>query len=95
MAIDVKIFGPLRLDSGLKAISIDAPEGKRRLRDILLELGRLKGLQVLKDVAKEGICEGVPFIILVDGKNCMQLKGLDTLVKDGQRISIFPPSGGG
>ncbi len=95
MAIDVRIFGPLRLDAGLKAISIDAPEGKRRLRDILLELGRLKGLETLRAVATEGLQEGVPFIILVDGTNCMQLKGLDTQVKDGQRISIFPPSGGG
>ncbi len=95
MAIDVRIFGPLRLDSGLKAISIDALEGQRRLRDILLELGSLKGLETLRSVAREGLEEGAPFIILVDGKNCMLLQGLDTLVKDGQRISVFPPSGGG
>jgi len=95
VAIDVRIFGHLRLHAGVRAIPIDAPKGQRRLRDILLELGRLKRLQVLKDVAKKGIREGAPFIILVDGRNCMQLQGLDILVKDGQRISIFPPSGGG
>ena len=34
-------------------------------------------------------------IILVNGHNIIHLEGLETTVKDGDEVSIFPPSAGG
>lgn len=34
-------------------------------------------------------------IILVNGKNIHHLQKLDTIVNDGDIISLFPPGGGG
>ena len=34
-------------------------------------------------------------IILINGKNVHHLENLDTLVKDGDVVSLFPPGGGG
>ncbi len=95
MAIKIKIFGLLRLNSGLKELELEAGKGTRRLGDILYELGSYKGLEPLKELASSNMKNGSPFIIMVDGTNWMQLKGLDSVVKDGQVVSIFPPSAGG
>jgi len=35
------------------------------------------------------------FLILVNGVNVLHLKGLDTEIKDGDTVVIFPPVGGG
>ena len=34
-------------------------------------------------------------IILLNGRNIFHLNKLDTIVKDGDDIDIFPPGGGG
>lgn len=35
------------------------------------------------------------FLILVNGTNILHMKGLDTEIKDGDTVVIFPPVGGG
>ncbi|MBD3307419.1 MoaD/ThiS family protein [candidate division KSB3 bacterium] len=34
-------------------------------------------------------------MILVNGQNVLHLDGLNTLVRDGANIALFPPGGGG
>lgn len=34
-------------------------------------------------------------IILINGRNIFHLDKLDSIVKDGDEVSIFPPGGGG
>jgi len=95
VGIEVRIFGTLRLESGRKRVIVEAGPNGKSIRKILFDLGRRKGLSTLREVASEEAKSGAPFIILCDGKNCMELDGLDTLVREGQVLSIFPPSGGG
>jgi len=33
--------------------------------------------------------------ILLNGRNIAFIKGLDSLISDGDRIALFPPAGGG
>ena len=95
MAIKVKIFGTLRLKSGIKEVELSSGGSTKRLGQILEELGQQRGLEDLKRLGSLNLSRGIPFIIMVDGKNCMQLRGLDTLIQDGQVVAIFPPSAGG
>ncbi len=95
MAVECKIFGTLRLASGLDTVLLDISENSVSIRSILMELGKLKGLVELKKLAQDSNGESLPFILLLQGKNVFDIDGLDTVVKDGQRVSIFPPSGGG
>ncbi len=95
MAVECKIFGTLRLASGIDRLLLDIPEKSVPLRRILEELGQRKGLDELKKLAQNRNGESLPFILLLQGKNVFDLDGLETVVKDGQRVSIFPPSGGG
>lgn len=34
-------------------------------------------------------------LILINGKNILDTEGLDTIVKDGDTVALFPPGGGG
>ncbi|NPA95109.1 MAG: MoaD/ThiS family protein [Thermodesulfobacteria bacterium] len=95
MKVDVRVFGPLRLNSGKKGLTLELAGPRVRLREILKEVAKVKGLEELEGVAKRGFGDGAPFIILVDGRNCLDLQGLDTEVGEGQKVSIFPPSAGG
>jgi len=79
MLVEVRVF------SGLEKYLV----GKRFGEPLPVELGAgetLKGL--LKQL---GIPEKDVFNILVDGKH----QSLDYAVKGGERISFFPPVGGG
>ncbi len=95
MVVTVKIFGPLRISSGKKELTVELPGPSAVLRDILEKVAGLKGLEELEELVRNGFKKGAPFIILIDGRNCLDLQGLGTEVRDGQTVSIFPPSAGG
>ncbi len=96
MAIKVKIFGVLRLQSGIRELELPLGWQAKSLRKILNALGKLKGLEELARLSDSDFpSKDLAFIIMIDGKNCLQINGLDTLVKDGQLVAIFPPSAGG
>jgi len=49
----------------------------------------------LKKALKEYEEKGIPAIIMINGRRIEFLNGYKTLLKDGDEISIFPPSAGG
>jgi len=93
MVIKVEFFATLREVLGIKSlelgyiggctvgevINILAEKFGRKFRDELMEGG------MLRELVKA----------LVNGKDVRELKGLETEVKDGDCISIFPPVAGG
>lgn len=83
--IKVYLFLREKLGWDSKEVSLDCSEVK--LVDLLNRVPDL--MQLLAD---RGIGE---FIILLNGHNIRLLKGLETPVKDGDRLDIFPPAAGG
>jgi molybdopterin synthase sulfur carrier subunit len=49
--------------------------------------------ELLLDSATRGVLKGNK--ILVNGRDVDFLQGLETRIKDGDRIVLFPPTGGG
>ncbi len=90
--IKVKLFGTLRLR--FKPWEQEFPlDGPVKLKEFLAHLeGVYPGLlsQLLEgDALKTGV------IILLNGKNVHHLAGLETEVRPGDTLVIFPPGAGG
>lgn len=93
MAIKVKFFSTLRLELNKSVIEYEI-EDRINVAKIIDMLDKdFQGRISEKLIEGERIKPGT--IILVNGKNVLHLVGLNTTVKDGDELSIFPPSGGG
>ena len=93
MTIEVKFFSLLRLELKEAGTSYQL-DNEITVQELIELLDReYDGLFSDKLIEASQIKTGT--IILVDGDNVIHLNGLDTVIKDGATISIFPPSGGG
>ncbi len=91
MKVKVEFFNMLRDKvGGLKFIEM---EDVTTLRDVLHRLD-----EMFPDVRGE-IWDGEhvrdDYIIMINGRNMLFLGKEDTVLKDGDEISIFPPAAGG
>ena len=91
MKVTLKLFADLRKDGGdgLRQMRLDDGAKVSGLLEALKPdqflAGRLFNEGGLKDI----------FIVLVNGRRIDNLEGLDTPLKDGDEVSIFPPVAGG
>ncbi|MCR8433343.1 MAG: MoaD family protein [Candidatus Korarchaeota archaeon] len=95
MRVRVRFFGILREFVGSKEVDL-----KLNLSDPITVRDVINALQgaLGKNVSEKLVSlwnEYSSLLILVNGINIRFSKGLDTLVNDGDEISIFPPGGGG
>jgi len=94
MAIKVKLFSLFRKYIDDRQIDLD-PEKIKTIRDLINNLDQkyeaIFSKKLLGD--KEAINPGA--IILVNGHNIHHINQLDTELKDGDVVTIFPPSAGG
>ncbi len=88
MHVKLEFFATLREKFG-KELTVELSSDKATLREVL---GAVPGL--LEEVAENERVKPM-YKVLVNGINVEFLKGLDTDVKDGDEIAIFPPAGGG
>ena len=95
MDIRVKFFTLFRLEFGLSELNLKINKDKITLKDLL----KIIDDKTKKDVSKKLLLNEkilkTSAIILINGKNIFHLNGLDTEIKDGDEISLFPPGGGG
>ncbi len=92
--VKINFFTLFRLELGIKNIDIDIDK-KIKLRDLLYlaeDISKKKFIHKLID-EKDGLLDSA--IILINGKNVHHLQGLDTIIKNGDEIALFPPGGGG
>jgi len=81
----VKFFATLRDITGVREIDI---KGVRNVRELLNELYRMYGDRFKKEIERKNM-------ILVNGRNILDLQGYDTEINEKDEIAIFPPAGGG
>ncbi|MCD4765417.1 MAG: MoaD/ThiS family protein [Methanosarcinales archaeon] len=87
--VTIKLFANLREQVGKAKIEDDGSD-LRELIDILI--GKYDGLGEL--IIKNG--EIHPFIhVMVNGISVKDKDGLDTVLNDGDEITLFPPVSGG
>ena len=82
--VTVKFYGQARQLSGSGEVCLEV-EGQTRLQELLR--GILKG----QDVTPSRYLQA----ILINGRNCIFLGGLDAVVQDGDTVEILPAVSGG
>jgi molybdopterin synthase sulfur carrier subunit len=92
--IEVKFFTLLRLYLGLESVNIEADQ-----LDVRTLLHKVRD-QIDNDLILEKLLNPdgsmkTGTIILIDGSDVMDTDKLNTIVKKGDTVSLFPPGGGG
>lgn len=92
MKVDVRIFGELATVLGRKHI-VELDEGST-VTTLASRIAEKKG------VTRQGYLGryrlgGDELAVLVNGRNIHLLGGVDTVLRDGDEVVIFPPAAGG
>ena len=93
MGIRVKFFAALWEITGEKEIELDGTD--MTVREVLQKLIERYGEKFKKEIMENDDKVKDHYVILVNGRNIVFLDGINTKVKDGDLISVFPPVGGG
>ncbi len=91
--ITIKFFSLLRLLIKQSEQALEAEEIK--LLDLLKRSQEEISIPFIHKLIDENESLITGTIILVNGKNVHHLDKLDTMVLDGDVVSLFPPGGGG
>ncbi len=95
MRVKVKFFTLFRLEYGLSELNLELPEEDITIKDLL----KIIDIKTDKNISKKLFTDDkkvkTSAIVLVNGKNIFHIRGLDTNIRDGDVISLFPPGGGG
>jgi molybdopterin synthase sulfur carrier subunit len=91
--ITVNFFTTLRIFLNTNQVIIQAPE--MSVNELLRRSEDLVSKRFLHKLLNQDgqILPGV--MILVNGRNILHLEGVNTIVKGGDVVAIFPPGGGG
>jgi len=92
MKVKISYFGHLREKAGLKSEMVDV-HSPSTLGDLLEPICRKRNM--LEEVFGTGDQPQTSVNILVNGRNMRFLGGMVTALKEGDEVSIFPPTGGG
>lgn len=88
LKVKISIYMMLRKKLGWSSKEVEVKGEEAKLRDILRKIPGLKELTEDPNFTRE-------YMVLVNGINVALKDGLETIVKDGMKIDIFPPGGGG
>ncbi|MFC1898553.1 MoaD family protein [Candidatus Cloacimonadota bacterium] len=91
--IKIKFYSLIRMHLGINEVEIKADSIP------IFELLQKTENQINQEFLEQLITEDRQIIpgtmILINGRNIFHLNKLDSVVSDGDEISIFPPGGGG
>ena len=96
--ITINFFTILRLMLKVGEIHIDSIQESpildilQKAEDIVFEKTSKKFLSKLLD-EQGNIKRGT--LVLINGRNILDTEGLETIVRDGDTVALFPPGGGG
>jgi sulfur-carrier protein len=88
--VKIKLFLTLQKNISSNNEALEASNVIEAIKELIKKYPLLKRELVNKDYSLKN-----DYIYLVDGRNIAFLQGENTTLKDGDRITIFPPIGGG
>ncbi len=91
--VRVKFFARFRELAGTEEMEVEAGDVRSLLRS-LTEKRRGLGEALLEE-SSEGVSLRKTVKVLVNGREIRWLKGLDTTLREGDVVYLFPPVGGG
>jgi len=91
MQVRVRVFGDLAKVLG-KELAVDLPLGST-VGDLLNELGERHAKLTGKISAGEN--RNANLVVLLGGLNVQFLRKLETILNEGDVVSLLPPAGGG
>ncbi len=93
--VTVAVFATLREIIGQKEVKLRVKRGST-VKGLIELLGEKFNSEVPEKVLNEdGTDLSENFRVLVNGRSVSLLKGIETELMGGERVSIFPPVGGG
>ncbi|RLE61916.1 MAG: molybdopterin synthase sulfur carrier subunit [Thermoprotei archaeon] len=93
MKIRVRAFASLSYFLGYEGVELELPDTST-VKDALEAVSEMLGPTFRERVlGQRGLSKGIR--ILLNGRDIDFLEGLETKLKDGYEILIFPPAGGG
>ena len=92
MSIKIKLFANLAERAGEDMIEVSGQTVKEALIDLEDKHPALEN-KIFKDENKQELSDSIT--VIKDGRNITYLNGLKTELKDGDKLSVFPPVGGG
>ncbi|MGQ9460053.1 MAG: ubiquitin-like small modifier protein 1 [Candidatus Bathyarchaeaceae archaeon] len=94
MKIQVKFFTTLREITGKKEEEIEL-SGSTTIKELLTQLSKKYGREFVNYLYDEKGEIRTHIQILINGRDIDVFQGLETKLKEGDTIAIFPPVGGG
>jgi molybdopterin synthase sulfur carrier subunit len=88
--VTVKVYATIREKFSHGSVQISGDTFIEAIRKLVLEYPELKGEVLTEDMNFEG-----DYIYLLNGRNVEFVNKGETPIKDGDKISIFPPVAGG
>ncbi len=92
--VSVRFYGVIRLITKTEEFSAAINEPVK-LRDFLNEIQKQFSVQFVQKIIDENGDLKPGTIVMVNSVNIHNLDLLDTVIKDGDKIGIFPPGAGG
>jgi molybdopterin synthase sulfur carrier subunit len=94
MKVAVRFFTVLREMTGKREEEIETSNAIK-IQDVLDHLSKLYGSKFVKYVFDEKGDHRGYLQFLINGRSITTLQGFETKLKDGDRVAIIPPVGGG
>ena len=91
--VRIRFFSLIRRELGISEVSLDLTSGS--LRQYLQKAEEKICKEFVQLLFNDDLKVRKGTIILINGRNIVHLKGIDSKIRTGDEISIFPPGGGG
>ena len=94
LRVNVLLLGELGKMAKARPVSVEVPDGAN-LRQAILELDRCTSTAVSMAILVDGARIASAYSVLRNGSNVLLGRGLDTVLADGDEITIMPKVAGG